>query len=104
MPDTQLQIGKQSEAARQAHAAAQSLGETLSDLGTSLEGHFDGFRGGAAAATVEAVQAWFEGAQQLFTVLQEYAEKLVDVDKAENATETAAQARFTHLAARLGAH
>ena len=102
MSDSQMQIGQQSQAARFLHQSAQPLQETLSDLGTSLQSDLDGFRGGAAAETVKAIEAWFEGAKQVFTVLEQYSTNLVAVDRTEAATELATQQGFARLAGRLG--
>ena len=102
MSDSELQIGQQSQAARFVHQSAQPMQEVLSDLGTALQQDFDGFRGGAAAETVKAVEAWFEGAKQLFTVMEEYSQRLVEVDRTAAATELTTQQGFARFAGRLG--
>jgi len=102
MSGSQMNIGRQSEAARFVHDAGQPLEQTLSDLGAALKSDFDGFRGGAAAETVKAVEAWFAGAKQVFAVMEEYSANLVEVDRAEAATELATQQGFARLAGRLG--
>lgn len=102
MAGSQMQIGKQSEAARLVHDTGQPLQEALADLGTALQGDFEGFRGGAAAETVKAMEAWFDGARQVFAVLDAYSRKLVEVDRAEARTEVATQERFARLSSRLG--
>ena len=102
MADTQLQIGRQSEAARTVADAIEPIQTTLKDLGSSLQGATGGFRGGAAAGLGEALEAWFTAAGDLLPTLQEYATKLVAVDRAEAHTEATQQERYARLAGRLG--
>jgi hypothetical protein len=102
MPDTQLQIGAQAEAAQLVLAAIDPIQTTLADLGTALQGASGGFRGGAAAGLADALEAWFTAAGELLPTLQEYAAKLVAVDATEARTEQDQQERYARLAARLG--
>lgn len=102
MSDTQLRIGAQTEAARLVYEAIEPIQTTLKDLGTSLEAASDGFRGGAASGLGEAVQAWFTAAGDLLPTLGQYAQRLVETDRAEAGTEAAQLERYAHLADRLG--
>ncbi len=102
MPDTQLQIGAQAEAAQLVLGAVDPIQTTLQDLGNALQGASGGFRGGAAAGLAEALDAWFTAAGDLLPTLQEYAAKLVAVDVTEARTEEAQQERYARLASRLG--
>lgn len=102
MPDTEMQIGAQSRAANVVVSGIPELTAVVSDLGESLQSAITGFRGGASAAFVEAVTAWFEVAQDLAPALASYADRLVATDQAAAATESQEQARFARLADRLG--
>ena len=102
MADTELQIGRQSEAAQMVVGAIEPIRTTLQDLATSLQGASGGFRGGSAAGLAEALEAWFTAAGELIPTLQEYAAKLVAVDRTEALTEAQEQERFARLAGRLG--
>ena len=102
MSETQLQIGRQSEAARLVVDAVEPIQTTLKDLATSLQGASGGFRGGSAAGLAEALEAWFTAAGDLLPTLQEYAARLVAVDRTEALTETQQQERYARLAGRLG--
>lgn len=102
MSETQLQIGRQSEAARLVADAVEPIQTTLKDLAASLQGASGGFRGGSAAGLAEALEAWFTAAGDLLPTLQEYAARLVAVDRTEALTETQQQERYARLAGRLG--
>lgn len=102
MADTELQIGRQSEAAQLVVAAIEPISTTLQDLATSLQGASAGFKGGAAAGLAQALEAWFTAAGDLVPTLQEYATRLVAVDRTEALTEAQQQERFARLADRLG--
>src|SRR4051794_4300548 len=102
MSETQLQIGRQSEAARLVADAVEPIQTTLKDLAASLQGASGGFRGGSAAGLAEALEAWFTAAGDLLPTLQEYAARLVAVDRTEALTETQQQQRYVRLAGRLG--
>src|SRR3954463_14779421 len=102
MSETQLQIGRQSEAARLVADAVEPIQTTLKDLAASLEGASGGFRGGSAAGLAEALEAWFTAAGDPLPTLQEYAAGLVAVDRTEALTESQQQERYARLAGRLG--
>lgn len=102
MADTQLQIGAQTEAARVVAGAIEPIQTILQDLATSLQGASAGFKGGSAAGLGEALEAWFTAAQDLLPTLNEYAVKLVAVDRTEGETELRQQQSYARLAGRLG--
>jgi len=102
MTGTELQIGRQSEAAQLVVDAIEPIEATLKDLATSLQGSAGGFRGGSAAGLADALEAWFTAAGELLPTLQQYAAKLVAVDRTESVTEVQQQERYARLAGRLG--
>ena len=102
MAGTELQIGRQSEAAQLVVDAIEPIETTLKDLATTLQGASPGFQGGAAAGLGEALQAWFTAAGDLLPTLGEYATKLVAVDRTEAETEVRQQQSYARLAGRLG--
>lgn len=99
MSDTRLELGAQSRAAKLVLDSLTGTGDTLSQLGHTLEGSMEGFRGEAAGGFAEAVDEWFKAAGSIPRVLAEFATKLVETDKSEGQTDSVQQSIY---AKRLG--
>lgn len=99
MSDTRLEVGAQARAAKLVLDSVTPIGDTLSQMGKSIEGSMEGFRGEAAGGFAQAVEDWFKAAGSVTRVLVEFANKLVETDKAAGQTDATQQAIY---AKRLG--
>lgn len=99
MADTQLQVGEQARAAKTILDALSPIADALTQLSRVVEDNVDGFRGEAANAFGEALEAWFKAAGTLPPTMIEFANKLVETDKAAGTTDATQQSRY---AKRLG--
>lgn len=100
--DTELEIGRQSEAARLVIESIQPIEDFLKAMGTSMETEEAGFKGNGAVAFTEAVIAWFEAAKEIGLAMEGFAQRLAEVDQEDLKVETVINETFARFLGRLG--
>jgi uncharacterized protein YukE len=100
--DTELEIGKQTEAAKLVIESIQPIEDLLKAMGTSIEGEQNSFVGDGAVALTEALIGWIEGAKDIGLALEGLAQRLAQVDETDAKVETLVNAQFARYLGRLG--
>ncbi len=97
MDRTELTLGAQTRAAAIVDDSLQPLHESLRRLAAELEGHQDGFRGGAAQGFGAAASAWFGAARELLPTLRKLQDGLARTDSTTGRVDRREATSFGHI-------